>query len=203
MIAYVLIAQLKPFNLATILPLSCIASYPLPRPAALAELDGLLLPLAVLNSLQNSLLRHFLVLNSRLCQRETKNRTASKPASKRPASKRQQRCPTTVAPILASDGQVLRSRTPATHSSSVEQPAPCNLERRLPNMTGKTEPNRWGTFFERRFMQWGHICLRLWPAVLGRDDSLLQDGDAVYVVDHIQFDLPGPIQKIDYFHGLC
>lgn len=52
-------------------------------------------------------------------------------------------------------------------------------------------------------MQWGHICLRLWPAVLGRDDSLLQDGDAVYVVDHIQFDLPGPIQKIDYFHGLC
>ena len=49
--AYDLIAQLKLLNLATFSTLSCIASYPLRLQAALAELDGLLLLLAVLNSL--------------------------------------------------------------------------------------------------------------------------------------------------------
>ena len=65
MSACVLIAQLKRLNLATILPLSCIASYPVLLQAALAELNGLLLPLAV-PAVLNSLLLHFEVLNSLL-----------------------------------------------------------------------------------------------------------------------------------------
>ena len=36
---------------------------------------------------------------------------------------------------------------------------------------------------------------------MGRDDTLLHDGDYVFVVDHSFYDLPTPIQQIDYFHG--
>ena len=47
------------------------------------------------------------------------------------------------------------------------------------------------------------IALRLWRRgfVLGRDDSLLHDDAHVFVVDHTSYDLPSPIQQIDYFHG--
>ena len=47
------------------------------------------------------------------------------------------------------------------------------------------------------------IALRVWRrgGVLGRDDTLLHDDGYVFVVDHRSYDLPAPIQQIDYFHG--
>ena len=48
------------------------------------------------------------------------------------------------------------------------------------------------------------IALRVWRqsgGVLGRDDTLLHDHCYVFVVDHRSYDLPAPIQQIDYFHG--
>lgn len=47
------------------------------------------------------------------------------------------------------------------------------------------------------------IALRVWRrgGVLGRDDTLLHDDGYVFVVDHSSYDLPAPIQQIDYFHG--
>ena len=60
-----LIAQLKLFSCTAQLTVPCIASCPLLLQAALAELNGLLLPLAV-PAVLNSLLLHFEVLNSLL-----------------------------------------------------------------------------------------------------------------------------------------
>jgi hypothetical protein len=61
------------------------------------------------------------------------------------------------------------------------------------------------SFFQQRRAQWRAIGLRLWDAnngaVLGRDDSLLQDGDVVYVVNHHP-EFVSPMEQIDYFHGL-
>jgi hypothetical protein len=56
-----------------------------------------------------------------------------------------------------------------------------------------------------RNAQWRSTALYLWSdrdTVLGRDDSMLQDSDTVYVVKHWKFDLPSPISEIDYFHGV-
>ena len=58
-----------------------------------------------------------------------------------------------------------------------------------------------------RNAQWRSTALYLWNRkgtkwVLGRDDSMLQDSDTVYVVKHWNFDLPSPISEIDYFHGV-
>jgi hypothetical protein len=60
-----LIAQLKLLFRATLCTLPCLASKTLLLQAALAELNGLLLPLAVPGVL-NSLLLHFADLNSLL-----------------------------------------------------------------------------------------------------------------------------------------
>ena len=57
----------------------------------------------------------------------------------------------------------------------------------------------------KRHAQWRSTALYLWSdrdTVLGRDDSMLQDSDTVYVVKHWIFDLPSPISEIDYFHGV-
>jgi len=60
------------------------------------------------------------------------------------------------------------------------------------------------SFFPHRIFQNLTTGLRLWldyHVVIGRDDSLLQDGDMVYVINH-QPELGSPMQQIDYFHGI-
>jgi hypothetical protein len=51
---------------------------------------------------------------------------------------------------------------------------------------------------------WQATGLRLYHRhrVIGRDDHLLYAGDVVFVVDDTAYELPTPIQEVEYFHGM-
>jgi len=59
---------------------------------------------------------------------------------------------------------------------------------------------------KRQQTQRRELAERLWVRrchyTLARDDSLLADGDVVYIVDHRSFGFQSPIQEIDYFHSM-
>ena len=57
----------------------------------------------------------------------------------------------------------------------------------------------------KRRRQWLEAATYLWTIrcpILGRDGTMLYDHDYVYVVNHQAYGFDGPLQQIDYFHGL-
>ena len=76
--------------------------------------------------------------------------------------------------------------------SSVGQPAESNKAKRRRRVEERIPIQRRlnNTLYERR------------GALLSRDDSLVYDGERVFIVDHAAWGFTGPIQEIDCFHGL-
>ena len=76
--------------------------------------------------------------------------------------------------------------------SSVGQPAESNKAKRRRRVEERIPIQRRlnNTFYERR------------GALLSQGDSLVYDGERVFIVDHAARGFTEPVQEIDYFHGL-
>ena len=76
-----------------------------------------------------------------------------------------------------------------------------SLQRVCSGATANVDIRAWAI---KRRRQWLEAATYLWTKglVLGRDGTMLYDGDSVYVVNHEVYGFDDPIQEIDYFHGL-
>ena len=107
-----------------------------------------------------------------------------------------------MASLLASE-----SKDPKLKSSQAKDPKPREqalhtqplLTSRRPTFSQGCMEQSWS---QRRRAEWHAVASRLWPVgMLARDDSIVHDDEIVYVVEHESFNLPSPLQRIDYFHG--
>ena len=110
-------------------------------------------------------------------------------------------CPTMLSRSSLDDEQAIR--TPP--SSSTTPQMDISLSYYSMATVASRVPHSSATWSRPTEAQRCAIALRVYRqsgSVLGRDDTLLHDQSYVFVVDHISYDLPAPIQQVDYFHGV-